>query len=41
VGYYGGQIAKFADEHPKVPIMLHFGKNSSCADLANTGHVRG
>jgi carboxymethylenebutenolidase len=26
VGYYGGQIAKFADEHPKVPIMLHFGK---------------
>jgi carboxymethylenebutenolidase len=26
VGYYGGQIAKFADEHPKAPIMLHFGK---------------
>jgi carboxymethylenebutenolidase len=25
VGYYGGQIAKFADEHPKAPIMLHFG----------------
>jgi carboxymethylenebutenolidase len=26
VGYYGGQIAKFATEHPKAPIMLHFGK---------------
>jgi carboxymethylenebutenolidase len=26
VGYYGGQIAKFADEHPKAPVMLHFGK---------------
>jgi len=26
VGYYGGQIAKFADEHPKASIMLHFGK---------------
>ena len=26
VGYYGGQIAKFADEHPKAPTMLHFGK---------------
>jgi carboxymethylenebutenolidase len=26
VGYYGGQIAKFAGEHPKAPVMLHFGK---------------
>ena len=26
VGYYGGQIANFADEHPKAPTMLHFGK---------------
>jgi carboxymethylenebutenolidase len=26
VGYYGGQIAKFADEQPKAPITLHFGK---------------
>jgi carboxymethylenebutenolidase len=25
VGYYGGQIANFAGEKPKVPIMLHFG----------------
>jgi carboxymethylenebutenolidase len=26
VGYYGGHIAKFADEYPKAPVMLHFGK---------------
>jgi carboxymethylenebutenolidase len=26
VGYYGGQIAKFASEMPKAPVMLHFGK---------------
>src|SRR5450755_4045470 len=26
VGYYGGQITKFAAEHPKSPVMLHFGK---------------
>ncbi|MGC2208906.1 MAG: dienelactone hydrolase family protein [Candidatus Korobacteraceae bacterium] len=26
VGYYGGHIAKFADEHPDAPIQLHFGK---------------
>jgi carboxymethylenebutenolidase len=26
VGYYGGQIARFAQEIPRVPVMLHFGK---------------
>jgi carboxymethylenebutenolidase len=26
VGYYGGQIAKFADEQLFAPVMLHFGK---------------
>ncbi len=25
VAYYGGQIAKNADEKPKVPLMMHFG----------------
>jgi carboxymethylenebutenolidase len=29
VGYYGGQIAKFADEKPLVPVMLHFGKQDA------------
>ncbi len=26
VGYYGGQIAKFAAETPTAPVMLHFGR---------------
>ena len=26
IGYYGGMIAKNADEKPKVPTMLHFGE---------------
>jgi carboxymethylenebutenolidase len=26
VGYYGGQIGKFAQENPAAPVMLHFGK---------------
>jgi carboxymethylenebutenolidase len=25
VGYYGGYIAKFAQENPGCPVMLHFG----------------
>jgi carboxymethylenebutenolidase len=25
VGYYGGQIARFASEKPRCPVMLHFG----------------
>jgi carboxymethylenebutenolidase len=26
VGYYGGRIAQYLGEHPKVPVMLHFGE---------------
>ena len=26
VGYYGGQIARFAQEKPHAPVLLHFGK---------------
>ena len=26
VGYYGGNIARFAQETPRCPVMLHFGK---------------
>ena len=25
-GYYGGMIPNFADEEPKIPVILHFGK---------------
>jgi carboxymethylenebutenolidase len=26
VGYYGGQIARLAQENPRCPVMLHFGE---------------
>jgi carboxymethylenebutenolidase len=26
VGYYGGQIARFAQESPRAPVLLHFGR---------------
>ncbi len=26
VGYYGGHIARFTDETPSAPVMLHFGR---------------
>jgi carboxymethylenebutenolidase len=29
IGYYGGQIAKNADEKPKVPTQLHFGEKDA------------
>ena len=29
VGYYGGYIGKFADETPRAPVMLHFGKQDT------------
>jgi carboxymethylenebutenolidase len=29
VGYYGGGIAKYADEEPSCPVMLHFGKQDT------------
>jgi carboxymethylenebutenolidase len=29
VGYYGGRIAKYADETPSAPVMLHFGKQDA------------
>jgi carboxymethylenebutenolidase len=29
VGYYGGQIARFASETPAAPVMLHFGSQDA------------
>jgi len=29
VGYYGGQIGKYAAEKPNCPVMLHFGREDS------------
>lgn len=29
VGYYGGQISRFAAENPACPVMLHFGRQDA------------
>lgn len=29
VGYYGGNIGKYATENPRAPVMLHFGKQDA------------
>jgi len=40
VGYYGGAIARFADETPKVPVQLHFGEKDAGIPLENVETVR-
>jgi carboxymethylenebutenolidase len=29
VGYYGGRIGSFAQENPRAPVMLHFGRQDA------------
>jgi carboxymethylenebutenolidase len=44
IGYYGGQIAKNADEKPKVPTQLHFGEKDASipmSDVEAIKHKRG
>jgi carboxymethylenebutenolidase len=41
VGYYGGQIAKHADEKPRCPVMLHFGKKDAHIPETEIDKVRG
>ena len=40
VGYYGGHIARFAEEKPRVPVMLHFGKHDSHIPQADVEKVQ-
>jgi carboxymethylenebutenolidase len=40
VGYYGGMIARFADETPKVPVLLHFGEKDAGIPLDSVETVR-
>lgn len=35
VGFYGGMIAKMADQKPRIPVMLHFGKDDQSIPLAD------
>jgi len=40
VGYYGGAVVKFADEKPKVPVMLHFGSNDQGIPLSDVETIK-
>ncbi len=40
VGYYGGQIAEFKDEKPKVPVLLHFGETDASIPLADVEKIK-
>jgi dienelactone hydrolase len=40
VGYYGGHIAKFAQESREVPVMLHFGKQDDHIPEADVAKVQ-
>jgi carboxymethylenebutenolidase len=40
IGYYGGVIAKNADEKPKVPTLLHFGDQDHSISLADVDIIK-
>jgi len=40
IGYYGGMIAKNADEKPKVPTMLHFGETDHSIPMSDVDIVK-
>lgn len=40
VGYYGGMIAKAADEKPKVPTMLHYGETDASIPMSDVEIVK-
>ncbi|MEW6640955.1 MAG: dienelactone hydrolase family protein [Pseudomonadota bacterium] len=40
IGYYGGAVARFADETPKVPTLLHYGEKDQGIPLSDVEAVR-
>jgi carboxymethylenebutenolidase len=40
IAYYGGQIAKFADEKPKVPVQMHFGEKDQSIPMSDVETIR-
>jgi carboxymethylenebutenolidase len=40
VGFYGGAIARFADEKPKMPTQLHYGEKDTGIPLSDVEVVR-
>jgi carboxymethylenebutenolidase len=40
VGYYGGAVADFAQEHPRAPVLLHFGETDTSIPKEHWDKVR-
>jgi len=40
-GFYGGAITRLLDQKPRVPIILHYGKNDPHIPLSEVDKVRG
>ena len=40
VCYYGGQIAKNADEKPKVPVQMHFGEKDASIPMSDVEAIK-
>ena len=40
VSYYGGEVAKMADEQPHCPVMLHFGETDHAIPMEQVETVR-
>lgn len=40
IGWYGGQIAKNADEKPKVPTQLHFGETDASIPMSDVELIK-
>ncbi len=40
VGYYGGNIAKMLDQHPKVPLMLQFGEHDDHIPMSDIAKIK-
>ena len=40
VCYYGGQIAKFADEKPKCPVQMHFGEKDAGIPMSDVEIIK-
>ena len=40
IGWYGGQIAKNADEKPKVPVQMHFGEKDASIPMSDVDLIK-
>ena len=40
IAYYGGAIAKFADEKPKVPVQMHFGEKDQSIPMSDIAAIK-